>query len=49
MGAHGALLGVVGLQQETPLIRPEPVKRADDVLEVHMTVGSSCCSGFGGT
>ena len=40
VGAHGAgtLLGVVGLQQQTPLVRPEPVERADDVLEVQNAV-----------
>ena len=40
VGAHGAgtLLGVVGLQQQTPLIRPEPVERADDVLKVQNAV-----------
>ena len=39
-GGHGAgtLLGVVGLQQQTPLVRPEPIERADDVLKVHMSV-----------
>ena len=50
MRAHGAgtLLGVVGLQQQTPLVSPEPVECADDVLEVHMWVSSSDCSGFEG-
>ena len=44
MGAHGAgpLLGVVGLKQHTPLVCPEPVERADDVLEVHMRIFSGC-------
>jgi len=39
VGTHGAgaLFRVVGLQQQTPLIRPETVEGADDVLEVHMT------------
>ena len=40
VGTHGAgtLLGVVRLQQQTPLVRPEPVERADDVLEVQNAV-----------
>ena len=40
VGAHGAgtLLGVVRLQQQTSLVCPEPVERADDVLEVQNAV-----------
>ena len=38
---------VVGLQQQTALVGPEAVQRADDVLKVHMSVFSSGGGVFG--
>ena len=50
MGTHRArpFFRVVGLQQQTALIGPKAVQRADDVLEVHMSVRSSSSRGFWG-
>ena len=38
---------VVGLQQQTALVGPEAVQRADDVLKVHMSFFSSGGGVFG--
>ena len=49
MRAHRArpFFRVVGLQQQTALVGPEAVQRADDVLKVHMSVFSSGGGEFG--
>ena len=49
MRAHRArpFFSVVGLQQQTALVGPEAVQRADNVLKVHMSVFSSGGGVFG--